>query len=378
MRKGAVVAAIALTLATVGVAARLINRSELRERAENAATQTVALVSVKLAPPTQDLVLPGTVQAWADAPIYARTNGYLTKWYFDIGAAVKEGDVLAEIDTPEVDQQTLQAQADLAQAQANEQLAKSTADRYRDLFRQHYVSKQDLDDRISNLAAKRALLDSAKANLQRLKETQGFQKLVAPFDGTITARRTDIGQLVTNGGNELFHIADMRKLRIYVQVPQTYAPSAQPGLDADLKFAERPDHPYAAKIVRTANAIEPSTRTLLTELEFDNAKGELFPGSYAEVHLKLPGPTDTLRIPANTLIFRAEGMQVATVTPENKVQLKSVTLGRDFGTEVEVLGGVSRDEKLIINPPDSITSDTVVRIAPEKPQAEQAAGGTKP
>ena len=369
MRKGVAVAAIALTLATVGVAARLINRAELRDRAENASIPTVAVVAVKLAPPTQDLVLPGTVDAWADAALYARTNGYLKKWNFDIGATVKAGDVLAEIETPEVDQQTRQADADLAQAQANEQLARSTADRYRDLFKQHYVSKQDLDDRISNLAAKRALLDSAKANLQRLKETQGFQKLVAPFDGTVTARHTDVGQLVSNAaGTELFHIADVHKLRVFVQVPQAYAPSAQPGLDADVSFAERPEHPYPAKIVRTSNALDPATRTLRTELEVDNAKGELLPGAYAEVHFKLSGPADTLRIPANALIFRAEGMQVAAVTPDNKVQLKAVTLGRDFGTEVEVLSGVSRDERVIVNPSDSIGPDSVVRIAPEKKQ----------
>jgi RND family efflux transporter MFP subunit len=380
MRKGAVIAAIALALATVGVAARLINHADLRERAEDAATPTVSVVPVKLAPPTQELVLPGTVEAWAEAPLYARTNGYLKKWNYDIGAQVKAGDVLAEIETPEVDQQTRQAEADLAQAQANEQLAKSTADRYQDLFKQHYVSKQDLDDRISNLAAKRALLDSAKANLQRLKETQGFQKIVAPFDGTVTARRTDVGQLVSNGGAgaELFHIADTRKLRIYVQVPQSYAPSAQPGVDADLRFAEHPDRPYPAKIVRTANAIDPSTRSLLTQLEVDNAKGELLPGAYAEVHLKLPGPTDTLRIPANALIFRAEGMQVATVTPDNKVALKNVTLGRDFGTEVEVLGGVGRDDKLIVNPPDSITADMAVRVAQESAPAGKGPGGSKP
>ena len=368
MRKGIAVAAIALTLATVGVAARLVNRAELRDRAESASIPTVAVVAVKLAPPTQDLVLPGTVEAWADAPIYVRTNGYLKKWSYDIGASVKTGDVLAEIDTPEIDQQTRQAEADLAQAQANLQLAQSTADRYRDLFKQHYVSKQDLDDRISNLAAKRALVDSAKANLGRLKRTQGFQMVAAPFDGTVTARKTDVGQLVSNGGagTELFHISDTHKLRVYVQVPQAYAPSAQPGLDADLRFAEHPDHPYPAKIVRTSNAIDPSTRTLLTELEVDNAKGELLPGAYAEVHLKLPGPTDTLRIPANTLIFRAEGMQVASVTADSKVQLKPVTLGRDFGTEVEVLAGVARDERVIVNPPDSIAADTLVRIAPEK------------
>jgi len=378
MNKGVAVAAIALTLATVGVAARLINRAELRDRAENASIPTVAVVAVKLAPPTQDLVLPGTVEAWADAPLHARTNGYLKKWNYDIGASVKAGDVLAEIETPEVDQQTRQAEADLAQAQANAQLAKSTADRWQDLFKQHYVSKQDLDDRISNLAAKRALLESAKANLQRLKETQGFQKIVAPFDGTVTARHTDVGQLVSNAGNELFHMADTHKLRVYVQVPQTYAPSAQVGLDADLRFSEHPDHPYPAKIVRTSNAIDPSTRTLLTELEVDNARGELFPGAYAEVHLKLPGPTDTMRLPANTLLFRAEGMQVASVTPDNKVQLKPVTLGRDFGTEVEVLGGVSPDERVIVNPPDSIAPDTVVRIAPEKTDVEKSPGGSKP
>jgi RND family efflux transporter MFP subunit len=376
MRKGVAITAIALTLAAVGVAARLINRAELRDRAEDAATPMVSVVAVKPAPPTQELVLPGTVEAWSDAPIYARTNGYLKRWLVDIGAPVKAGDVLAEIDTPEIDQQTHQAEADLAQAQANQQLAKSTADRYQGLFKQHYVSKQDLDDRISNLAAKRALLDSAKANLQRLRETQGFQKLVAPFDGTVTARHTDVGQLVgNNAGTELFHVSDLRKLRVYVQVPQAYAPSAQPGLDADLRFAERADRKWPAKIVRTASSIEAATRTLLVQLEVDNAKGELYPGAYAEVHLQLPGPVDTLRVPANTLIFRAEGMQVAIVTPDNKVQLKTVTLGRDFGTEVEVLAGVTRDERLIVNPPDSIAADQAVRIAPDQPAP---AAGSKP
>ncbi len=379
-RSAAILAlAVVLLLGASGIAARLHNRAELARRAEENATPVVAVVSVKAAPPTQELVLPGTVEAYVDAPIYARTNGYLKRWLVDIGAQVKAGDLLAEIDTPEVDQQLRQAEADLVQAEANEKLARSTAERYRKLLVTDSVSRQDADDRRGDWEAKQALLKAAQANVQRLRDTQAFQRIVAPFDGTITTRRVDVGQLVSNGaGNELFHIADLRKLRIYVQVPQNYAPSARPGVAAEVRFAERPTQPYSATIVHTADALDPAARSLLTELQVDNANGELFPGAYAEVHFKLPGPAGTIRVPANALLFRAEGPQVATLQGEDRVALKSVVLGRDFGTELEVLSGVAPQERVIVNPPDSIFDGARVRIAQmQKPQSKPEAGAQR-
>lgn len=361
-----------VTLALAGIALRLYARAELRQRADDSAIPVVAVTQVKRAPATQELVLPGSVEAWVDAPIYARANGYLKRWLVDIGAHVNAGDVLAEIDTPEIDQQAVQAQAELAQALANEQVARSAAQRYQKLLVINAVSKQDAEDRAGDYKAKKALRESAQANLQRLRETRGFQQIVAPFDGTVTARRTDIGQLVSNGGGtELFHIADLRKLRIYAQVPQPYAPATRPGLTAELRFAERPNQNYPATIVSTADALDAASRTLLVQLQVDNEKGELFPGAYGEVHFKLPGPADTVRVPANTLIFRADGMQVASVGADNRVTLKSITVGRDFGTDIEVLTGVSADERVIVNPSDSIGQGAEVRIAQTRSDAQR-------
>ena len=361
----AVVAAMAL--AAAGIALRLHARAELRKLADDSAIPVVLVTQVKRAPARQELVLPGSVEAWVDAPIYARANGYLKRWLVDIGAHVKAGDLLAEIDTPEIDQQAVQAQAELAQAQANEQLARSTTQRYQKLLVTNAVSRQDAEDRAGDYKAKKALRDSAQANLQRLRDTRGFQQIVAPFDGTVTARHTDIGQLVSNGsGTELFHIADLRKLRIYAQVPQPYASATQPGLTAELRFAERPNQSYPATIVSTADALDAASRTLLVQLEVDNQKGELFPGAYGELHFKLPGPADTVRVPANALIFRGDGMQVAVVGADNHVALKPITVGRDFGTDIEVLTGVTTEDRIIVNPSDSIGQGAEVRIAENK------------
>ena len=366
----AVVAAVAL--AAAGIALRLHARAELRKRADDSAIPVVLVTQVKRAPATQELVLPGSVEAWVDAPIYARANGYLKRWLVDIGAHVKAGDLLAEIDTPEIDQQTNQAQAELAQAQANEQLARSTTQRYQKLLVTNAVSRQDAEDRAGDYKAKKALRDSAQANLQRLRDTRGFQQIVAPFDGTVTARHTDIGQLVSNGsGTELFHIADLRKLRIYAQVPQPYASATQPGVTAELRFAERPNQSYPATIVSTADALDAASRTLLVQLEVDNQKGELFPGAYGELHFKLPGPADTVRAPANTLIFRGDGMQVAVVGADNRVTLKPITVGRDFGTDIEVLTGVTAEDRIIVNPSDSIGQGAEVRVAENKTGAQK-------
>ena len=368
-----------LLLAAWGIFSRLHSRSELRKTTDADALPTVSLVKIDATPPEEKLVLPANVQAYADAPIYARTNGYLKRWVTDIGTPVKAGQLLGEIDAPEVDQQLNQARADLATAEANESLSRSTAERWKGLLETESVSKQETDEKTGDFASKHALTESARANLKRLQDTQGFQRIVAPFDGTITARNTDVGQLInsSSGGVELFHISDLRKLRVYVQVPQPYAPSMKIGLSADLRFAERIDQPYPATIVRTADALDANTRTLLVELQVDNSKGELFPGSYAEVHFKLPVAAGTLRVPANALIFRGIGLMVATVDGSQHVVMKPVTVGRDFGTSLEVTSGVAAGDAVIINPPDSLAQGVEVRVAqPQKP-AEAASGGNK-
>lgn len=367
--------AVVLLLAGWGIFSRLQARAELRRSTESEAIPTVALTLVDAAPPSEELVLPGNVQAYMDAPIYARTNGYLKRWLVDIGGRVTAGQLLAEIDTPEVDQQLLQAQADLRTAQANESLARSTAERWKVLLETESVSKQETDEKLGDYAAKQALTASARANLQRLHDLQGFQRIVAPFAGTITARSTDVGQLVSSaGGSELFHIADLRRLRVYAQVPQPYAPATRIGIEATLHFAERPGESWPAKIVRTADALDPSSRTLLTELEVDNAKGELFPGAYTEVHFKLPTQGGA-RMPANALIFRAQGLMAATLGADNKVALKPITVGRDFGSSLEIVDGLKVGERVIINPPDSLSAGETVRVAQAAPTGGGASSG---
>jgi RND family efflux transporter MFP subunit len=312
-------------------------------------------------------VLPGNVQAFIEAPIYARTNGYLKNWSTDIGSRVTKGQLLGEIETPEVDQQYTQAQADLATARANEALSNSTNERWKGLLATESVSKQDADEKAGDAAAKKAASDSAAANVARLRELESFKRVVAPFSGVITARNTDIGALINAGqsaGTELFRIADTHQLRIYVLVPETYAAITNPGLEAELHFAEQPNKSYTAKTVRTSNALNPTLKTLQVELQLDNAKGEVFPGAYAEVHFKLPASAESLRLPANTVLFRAAGLQVATVDEQDRVKLKSIVQGRDFGSTIEILSGVGPNDKVIVNPPDSLTDGVVVRIAP--------------
>jgi RND family efflux transporter MFP subunit len=358
---------VALVLAVWGVFSRVTARSALAKETAETAIPTVVTVKPGHSASGEDLVLPGNVQSYNEAPIYARTSGYLKTWYTDIGTPVKKGQVLAEIDTPEVDQQLSQAQADLATAQANYELAESTNKRWQGLLATDSVSKQDADEKAGDAAAKKALLQSAAANLARLRDLESFKRVVAPFDGTVTARNTDIGALINAGqssGTELFRVADTRKLRVYAQVPQPYAAATQPGLEAKLVFTDRPGKSYPAQIVRTASALNPGTRTLQVELQVDNAKGELFPGAYAEVHFKLPVNGESLRIPANTVLFRSAGLQVATVGAGNKIVLKNITQGRDFGSSLEILDGLSADDNVVLNPPDSITDGVQVRIAP--------------
>jgi len=358
--------AVALVLAAWGVLSRLSARVTLERAAAAAGIFTVATTHPSRGPGSDLLVLPGNVQAFYEAPIYARTAGYLRLWHTDIGASVRKGQLLAEIDAPEVDQQLRQAQADLATAQANHQLARTTNERWQGLLATESVSKQDADERAGDAAAKAAAAQSAAANLARLRELESFKRVVAPFDGVVTQRNTDVGALINAGetpGSALFRVADTHRLRIYVSVPQSYAGEISPGLTAGLVFADRPGKRYQAAVVSTARALDASSRTLQVELQIDNSGGELLPGSYAEVHFDLHGASTTLRIPVNAVLFRAQGLLVATVDSSNHAHLHLITQGRDFGREIEVLSGVEPGDTLIVNPPDSISDGMQVRIA---------------
>jgi RND family efflux transporter MFP subunit len=369
----AIVTAIVLVVA--GILPRIQARTALRRETAEMAVPAVAIVQPKRSAPAQEIVLPANVQAFADAPIYARTNGYLKRWYVDLGSRVKEGQLLAEIDTPEVNQQLRQSLADLATAQANLNLSKITADRYAGLLKTDSVSKQESDNAAGDYEAKQANLQSSQANVKRLQELQSFQKIYAPFSGVITARNTDVGALIDSGSGggvrtELFHIVQADKLRVYVSVPQAYSQAAKPGLSADLTLSEFPGRGFEGRLVRTANAIDPTSRTLLVEIAVSNPTGQLFTGSYAEVHLHLPTAASAFILPVNTLLFRAEGLRIAVVGDGQKVELREITLGHDFGSEVEVIAGVSGNENVIVNPPDSVVTGETVRIA-QTPQGAQ-------
>jgi RND family efflux transporter MFP subunit len=370
---------LALGAAAWGILSRLDAETALARVTDEAALPTVATVVALAGPAEEEVVLPGTVQAEYDTPIYARTSGYVKRWYVDIGARVRAGDLLAEIDSPEVDQQLAQAraqlvqmQAALAQSQASEELAKVTTGRSAVLVRQGWTSQQQGDqDRltyagsIAAVGVARANMEAQQAQVSRLEQLTGFERVVAPFDGVITSRQVDIGNLINAGsgtGPELFRVADTSKLRIYVQVPQSYAASIKPGLDVDLRFPEYPGRTFPASLVRSANAIEPHARTLLVELEADNAKGELLPGGYTDVHFKLLVTDRGVRVSANALLFRAEGPQIATAGPDGHVILHEVTLGRDFGTAVEVLTGIAPGDAVVLNPPASVATGGQVRL----------------
>ncbi|HEY3786060.1 MAG TPA: efflux RND transporter periplasmic adaptor subunit [Steroidobacteraceae bacterium] len=371
--------AVALVLGVWGVATRVHSRNNLGKETASEAVPVVITSHPESSPPSEELVLPGNVQAFIEAPIYARTSGYLRKWYTDIGTPVTKGQLLAEIDAPEVDQQLRQSRADLATAKANSQLAESTNQRWKGLLANHAVSQQDADTRAADAAASRASAASAQANVARLQELETFKRVVAPFDGVVTGRNTDIGALINAGqstGSWLFHVADTGKLRIYVDVPEAYAARTTVGLQAELHFNEHPGKAYPATLVRTAQALNPNLRTLQVELQVDNSGGELFPGSYAEVHFKLPGSTTTVRVPSTALVFRAQGLQVATVENGDRIRMKRILQGRDFGTSVEVLAGLSANDEIVDNPPDSLSDGSTVRI--QQPPAKQGAAVRAP
>lgn len=366
-RYGLILLVVALVLAIWGVASRVHSRNQLGKETADQAVPVVIVQKPTRSPPSEDLVLPGNVQAFVEAPIFARTSGYLKTWYTDIGDPVKRGQLMAEVDTPEVDQELRQARADLATAKANADLAHITDVRWKGLLANQAVSQQDADTRAGQAAASGAQAASAQANVARLEELESFKRIVAPFDGVVTARNTDIGALITAGqtsGNALFRVADTQKLRIYIDVPEPYAPKTQPGIEVELRFNEHPGKDYPARLVRTARALDPAVRTLRVELQVDNAKGELFPGAYAEAHFKIPGSVNSFRVPATALIFRSKGLQIATVGEDNKAHLRSIVQGRDFGTSVEVLSGVTGEDQVIINPPDSLADGGTIKIAP--------------
>ena len=363
----AVGVALAVALAVAGIVPRMRAETALARQTKERAILAVQAIVPQRGAPVEEVVLPGSIQAFADAPIFARTNGYLKRWYADIGSRVKKGQLLAEIETPEVDQQLVQARADLGTAIANSDLSNITAARYSELRKTDSVSQQDLDNALGDAKAKQAMVNSQRANVKRLEELQAFEKIYAPFDGVVTARNTDVGQLIDSGSatgtaHELFHMAAISTLRVYVNVPQLYSHAALPGVTAYLTLAERPGKRFSGTLVRNANAIDVASRTLLAEVDVDNRDGELLPGAYAQVHLKLAGEATTFMVPVSALIFQTAGLRLATITGGDRIHLAEVTPGRDFGNEVEVVAGITPGQLVVDNPPDSLVENQQVRV----------------
>jgi RND family efflux transporter MFP subunit len=368
--KGALVvlAAMALVVAIVivlGIHSRVAAESRLQQSTLEAAIPSVNVAHPEIGDRAQELVLPGNTQAFIDSPIYARTNGYLKKWYVDIGARVSKGQLLAEIETPELDQQLRQARADLATAEANLNLSQITAARDENLLKTHSVSTQERDNAVNGYAASQAIAQSNQANVARLEQLQSFEKMYAPFDGIITARATDVGALIDAGANatkELFHIASITKLRVYVAVPEVYSLAARSGAPADLALDEYPGETFRGTLVRNSDSIDPTSRTLLVEVDVENASGRLKPGAYVQVHLKMPDGARSLVVPANALLFRREGLQVGVVR-DGKAQFVKVQPGYDYGDSMEILSGLQPTDDVILSPSDSLTSGTPVQVS---------------
>jgi RND family efflux transporter MFP subunit len=363
-------AAIALIVVAAllgsGIWSRVRARNVLNAQTKQAALTAVSVVSPKATAPADELVLPGNVQPFITSPIYARTNGYLKKWYFDIGAHVKAGQLLAVIETPEVDQQLQQARSNLLTAQANLELASITKTRYQGLLQSNAVAQQDVDNAVGNFNANRAIVEADKAAVEQYSALVSFEKVYAPFDGVITARNTDIGDLINSGSGggvktDLFHIAQPGMLRVYVNVPEEYSQGIKTVMTADLVLAEFPGRKFTGKLVRTAEAINMTTRTLLIEVDVANPAGTLLTGSYAEVHLAIPTQASTFLLPVNTLLFRSEGLRIGVVK-DGRVVLTPVTPGHDFGNEIEIVSGLKANDKVVINPPDSIVTGQAVQV----------------
>lgn len=361
---GLIFAAVLLAAICYGVYERRASEAALAHTTQEASVLTVSVVHPMPGSQADELVLPGNVQAFTEAPIYSRTNGYLRKWYFDIGSRVRKGQLMAEIETPEVDQQLNQSRAELERIQANEQLAGVTSNRWQALLAKHAVSQQEADQARSNFIAAQAAVDASKANVRRLEQLQNYERIVAPFDGIVTARNTDIGDLIdagsgSNNPRELFHLAAMNKLRVYVAVPEVDSDAIHNGDPAELSEDSNPDLKIPGTIVRNANAIDHATRTLNVEVDVDNAKGVLRPGAYVFAHFHLPARGNAVTVPSNTLLFRAEGLRVGVVKG-NRVALQPITIGHDFGSSVEVTSGLTPGDLVILDPSDSLNSGTEV------------------
>jgi RND family efflux transporter MFP subunit len=383
---------IVIVLVVLGAVTLFQRRTQyqaLAKETETLAIPTVAVFHAAVESSEEDLVLPGAMQAYVESPIYARTNGYLKKWYHDIGSRVQQGDLLAEIDTPEVDQQLSQARADLKTAQANANLSRITATRYQELIKTDGVSKQEVDNAVGDLEAKVASVNSAEANVHRLEDLESFKRVYAPFSGVITRRNVDIGTLINagNGGlsQQLFSLAQTDPIRVYVSVPEAYAASIHAGLGAFLELTQYPGQKFQGKVVRTAEAIDPSTRTLLSEVDVPNHNGALLPGGYAQAHLQVKVSGARLAVPVNALLFRSEGLRAVIVDANHKTHLKSLSVGRDYGTSLEVLQGLEASDWIVLNPADSLEEGQEVHVKeialnrpPGQPAPQpNAAPGTK-
>jgi RND family efflux transporter MFP subunit len=364
--------ALAIAIAVVaivlfwGIWSRVRAGRTVSAETAHAAVTAVSVISPKQSAPAQEIILPGNVQPFSSSPIYSRTNGYLRKWYVDIGTRVKQGQLLAVIDAPEVDQQVAQSISNLDTAKANLELAEITKNRYQGLLKSKAVAQQDVDNAVGTYNATKSIVEADQANVKQLQAMQSFEKIYAPFDGVVTARNTDIGDLVNSGSgggvkSDLFHMAQPGTLRVYVNVPEEYSQGIKDGMTADITLAEFPGRKFQGKLVRSADAIHMTTRTLLIEIDVDNPTGTLLTGSYAEVHLAVPTQASTFVIPVNTLIFRTEGLRVGIVK-DGKVVLAAVTPGHDFGNTIEIVAGLKAGDQVIVNPPDSIVSGQEVQI----------------
>ena len=359
---------IVIALVVTGAILLILRRGEYQTLAKNTETlavPTVAVIHPIPEPGDENLVLPGTMQAYVESPIYARTNGYLKKWYFDIGSRVNKGDLLADIDTPEIDQQLSQARADLNTFKANENLSQITATRYTDLLKTDGVSKQEVDNATGDLAAKRAIVQSGEANVRRLEELESFKHIFAPFSGVITRRNVDIGTLINagNGGasQQLFFLAQTDPIRVFINVPEAYASSIKPGLGAYLELTQYPGQRFQGKVVRTSESLDVATRSLLTEIDVPNKSGLLLPGGFAQVHLEVKAVGQPLQVPINALLFRAEGLR-AVVIADGKTRLQRITVGRDYGNTLEVVDGLKPGDWIVLNPPDSLEDNQKVNV----------------
>ena len=371
---------IVVVLVILGTFTMLQHREQynaLANETEKLAVPTVSVIHPTVEPAQEDLVLPSTLQAFTESAIYARTNGYLKKWYHDIGTHVQQGELLADIDTPEVDQQLYQARADLGTSQANENLSRITATRYEELIKTDGVSKQEVDNAVGDYAAKQAAVASAQANVRRLEELESFKHVYAPFGGVITRRNIDIGNLINagNGGSaqELFSLAATDPIRCYVSVPELYAPAVHPGVGAFLELTLYPGQKFQGKVVRTADAIDLASRTLNTEVDVPNKSGQLLPGGYAQVHLLLGVNGTRLQVPVNALLFRSEGLRAVVVDANHKTHLQQLAIGRDYGTALEVLQGLKPEDWIVLNPPDALDEGMQVNVKQAPPAAAPAA-----